>query len=230
MKVEWRVLIWVFWHHRSGGCQESEGVTTALGKTSRVEDSDLCCSKSSRYQHSPNSYSERHTGKIRNRREIFIHVEPQRQGLDLLVEPYCPPPAHRTRCSLARSSDLASALPSTSAADRWRGPKRALWCRGKDENYLSTPPGKGFLCGLERLCCVRRSSKPVPPDLQRRRGVFQAFRHSSPDWQWRRVVGACLGERTPYWPPKCWRGMTMKKTVSSRVVKEANNLGRWTLG
>lgn len=156
VKVEWRVLIWVFWHHRSGGCQESEGVTTALGKTSRVEDSDLCCSK---------------------------YVEPQRQGLDLLVEPYCPPPAHRTRCSLARSSDLASALPSTSAADRWRGPKRALWCSGKDENCLSTPPGKGFLCGLERLCCVRRSSKPVPPDLQRRRGVFQAFRHSSPDRQ-----------------------------------------------
>jgi hypothetical protein len=131
VKVEWRVLIWVFCHHCSGGCQESEGVTTALGKTSRVEDSDLCCSKSSRYQHSPNSCSECHTGKIRNSCEIFIHVEPQPQGLDLLVEPYCPPPAHRTRCFLARSSDLASALPSTSAADRWRGRKRALGCRGK---------------------------------------------------------------------------------------------------
>ena len=154
MKVEWRVPIWVFWDHCSGGCQESEGVTTALGKTSRVEDSDLCCSKSPRYQHSPNSCSERHTGKIRNGCEIFIHAEPQRQGLDLLVEPYCPPPAHRTRCSLARSSDLASALPSISAADRWRGRNRALWCRGKiRELSVDAARKRIFLWTREAVLC-----------------------------------------------------------------------------
>jgi hypothetical protein len=154
VKVEWQVLIWVFWDHCSGGCQESEGVTTALGKTSRVENSDLCCSKSSRYQHSPNSCSERHTGKIRNGCEIFIHAEPQRQGLDLLGEPYCPPPAHRTQCSLARSSDLASALPSISAADRWRGRNRALWCRGKiRELSVDAARKRIFFCTREAVLC-----------------------------------------------------------------------------
>jgi hypothetical protein len=113
----------VFWRRHSGGCQESEGVITALEKTSRVEDSGLLFSKASRYQHSPHSCYEIHMEKTRNSQGNLIHMEPQLQGLDLLVEPCCPPPAHRTRCSLVRSSDLASALPSTGAAGRWKAQK-----------------------------------------------------------------------------------------------------------
>ena len=68
----------------------------------------------------PTSVSERHAEeKPSNSHEIAIHVELRQQGLDLLVELYSPPPAlHRSRYSLGRNSDLASALPSTAAADR----------------------------------------------------------------------------------------------------------------
>ena len=173
-----------------------------------------------------------HTEKQRNGREILIHVEPQLQGLDLLVVPCSPPPAHRTRCFLVRYSDLASAPPSTGASRPLEEAERARWCYGKDKDCCRRLQERVPLCGLGKLWCVRpRSRSPVSLDSSRRRGV--CFKLVVTCHQTGRDEGSsALGSGVLIRPQAVLekRSQRRAQTRLAHVVKEANKLGRWRLG